>query len=379
MKVLVIGAGLSGCSLARLLVDRGHDVQILEKQARIGGLCITEQAEDGLRYEPYGPRVLHSRNPWVIAFCRRFGDFNGYVHRKGMILEGSLFPFPLTRSALARLRGHERIRRELAERPATPDRTNFETACVSLFGRTLYALFIENYTRKMWGLEPAALSARWAPARLEFREDETPDLFPGQFQGLPREGYSRWLERMVEGIPVNLGATVYEAQAYDVVVSSAPVDETMGHALGHLPYRSLRYTYRRGEAWEHPAYGTINLPQHPRFIRKGNFNVLHGAPPAPSLVQYQEAVSADAQHLPMYPVHTRQSAARFEDYVRACCRSRNLCPHGRLGLFAYLDMDRALELSRALVPVVEQYAALAEADRYTAIHRALSQVGAGPA
>jgi UDP-galactopyranose mutase len=281
--------------------------------------------------------------------------FNGYRHRKGVIIDNQLFSFPITRSAVDRLPKAEQVARELSTRPTEIDRTNFETACLSIFGPTLYGYFISNYTRKMWGIAPAELSAHWAPDRLELRDEETDELFKQEWQGLPVDGYSVWLERMIEGIPVETGVEAMDARAFDMVVSTARIDETAGWRHGRLAYRSLRFTYATDETWEDDRYGTINLPQHSRFIRKCNFKVLHRQPRARSLIQYQEPQDASDGRIPMYPVHTGDNEQLFRKYLSHIVSLPNLCPAGRLGLFEYFDMDEAVSCAMKLVPIVEGY------------------------
>lgn len=367
MKILIVGAGLSGCTIARLLHDRGHDIEIMEKEDCIGGLCITKLTEQGLKYEPYGARTFHTKDPRIVYFVQRFSAFNGYTHRKGMILHGKIYPFPITRSALNDFRGKEQILKELANRPAVIDKTNFETACISIFGKTLYSYFIENYTRNMWGIEPRELTAEWAPKRLEFREDDNDELFRDQWQGLPLEGYSVWLQKMIENIPIRLQTSGFDPADYDVVVSTAPIDSTMNYQLGRLPYRSIDFEYQHNEPWEKDHYGTINTPQHERHIRKCNFNVLHRVCCESNIIQYQQPIPADENNMPMYPINTFENDALFKEYLQKICETDNICPLGRLGLFKYLDMDKAVETSFDMVEVVENYLNISSKERYLAI------------
>lgn len=367
MKILIVGAGLSGCSLARLLKNKGHNVSVIEKQNRIGGLCVTEVNEDGLKYEPFGARTFHSKNPRIVNFISGFDEFNGYAHRKGMIINEKLFPFPITRETISNFKEEKLIADELKNRPGEIDQTNFETACISIFGKTLYGYFIENYTRKMWGIDPEQLTAEWAPKRLELRKDDTEGLFYNQWQGLPRKGYTALLSKMIEGIPLRLNTSSFSDNDYDVVVSSAPIDESMGLKFGRLTYRSLRFDYARNEFWEKDDYGTINLPQHQKYIRKCNFKILHKQESRHNFIQFQEPVAADNGQVPMYPVNTKVSEAIFDKYLKDACKTKNICPLGRLGLFKYLDMDKAVETAFDMVTVVENYLTLNHQDRYQKI------------
>lgn len=354
MKILIVGAGLSGCTVARLLKDKGHDVSLIEKESYIGGLCITRINEDGLKYEPFGARTFHTNDPKTKEFVNRFDHFNGYVHRKGMIINNKLFPFPLFRGAINDFEERDKIIEELNSRPKVVDKTNFERAAISIFGKTLYGYFIENYTAKMWGMPPRELTVDWVPKRLELGDDRDDALFKNQWQGLPVNGYSHLLEKMIQGIPISMNTSHFNKEDYDVVVSSAPIDEIMGYCFGKLHYRSLDFRYEKNESWENDSYGTINLPQHPRYIRKCNFNVLHRERSRNSLIQYQEPVEADEKHLPMYPVNTDKNHKIFEKYLTEMCRT-NICPIGRLGLFKYLDMDKAVSAGFDMIPIVENF------------------------
>jgi UDP-galactopyranose mutase len=289
------------------------------------------------------------------------------VHRKGMMLNDRLFPFPISRQSLENLPERDQILGELASRPAEIDRTNFETACISIFGPTLYKYFVDNYTRAMWGIEPRELTAEWAPKRLEFREDGNDELFRGQWQGLPKNGYSYLLEKVIEGLPVRYKTTAYDVEAHDVVVSTAPIDAIFDHRWGCLPYRSIRFHYQYDDCWEQANYGTINLPQHPRFIRKCNFKVLHRQESPKNRIQYQESVPAGGSDMPMYPVNTAENDQLYERYLQEICRSPSLCPTGRLGLFKYLDMDKAVEVAFDMVDLVERYPAMSCGERFERI------------
>ncbi|TAN62737.1 hypothetical protein EPN16_00955, partial [bacterium] len=188
-----------------------------------------------------------------------------------------------------------------------------------------------------------------------------------QWQGLPRKGYTALLSKMIEGIPLRLNTSSFSDNDYDVVVSSAPIDESMGLKFGRLTYRSLRFDYARNEFWEKDDYGTINLPQHQKYIRKCNFKILHKQESRHNFIQFQEPVAADNGQVPMYPVNTKVSEAIFDKYLKDACKTKNICPLGRLGLFKYLDMDKAVETAFDMVTVVENYLTLNHQDRYQKI------------
>ena len=72
MEVTVIGAGISGLSVSRMLQDK-HQVEILEKQNRPGGLIKCDQINGNL-FHRVGGHVFNSKNQEVLSWF--WGHFN---------------------------------------------------------------------------------------------------------------------------------------------------------------------------------------------------------------------------------------------------------------------------------------------------------------
>ena len=367
MRILIIGAGLSGCSIARLLKDRNHEVLMIEKESNVGGLCKTKVSSNGIKYEPFGARTFHTKYSLIKDFITQFDEFNGYIHRKGMIINQKLFPFPLTKNIIKNFEEKDQILRELKNRPIKIDNTNFETACISIFGKTLYNYIIRNYTLKMWGIDPKQLTAEWAPKRLELRGNDDNRLFKEQWQGLPKNGYSYLIENMIKDISIKFNTTDFNPKDYDVVVSSAPLDKILNYKFGKLEYRSLNFDYLQEKKWENSNYGTINLPQHQKYIRKCNFKILHKQESEHNWIQYQEPIVADDNHVSMYPINTTNNNEIFDKYLKEICNTKNICSIGRLGLFKYLDMDKSVAVAHNMLPIVEKYLNMSCIERYKEI------------
>ena len=79
-----------------------------------------------------------------------------------------------------------------------------EEKAVSLIGRTLYELLIKGYTEKQWGKKATELSPELIN-RLPVRDTFDNRYFNDRYQGIPEEGYSRMIEKMLDGIEVRTG------------------------------------------------------------------------------------------------------------------------------------------------------------------------------
>jgi UDP-galactopyranose mutase len=371
MQILVVGAGITGCSLAHLMKHKGHNVLIKEKQDHIGGLCYTTISPSGILYEPYGGHAFHTKDNRVKELVLKFSDFNNYRHNKGIVINSKLRHFPLSRETIRNMEDSEQILKELKERPKIPDLTNFETYSISKFGLTLYKLFIYNYSKKMWGLEPKELTTEYIRNRIELKNTNT-HIFEDKFQGLPIKGYTELLRNMIHDIPLELNTIKFDESLFDLILFSGRIDELLKFEFGNLPFRSLLFEYQENENWENENYGTINLPQHPKYIRKVNFKIMHQQKINNTLIQYQEPIPAKNNKPPLYPIYTKENIELFNKYLIEACKSDKIIPIGRLGLYKYLEMGQAISLAMDMIPLIEEWKNLNYIDRYSEIKNLLS-------
>ncbi|MFX1280998.1 MAG: UDP-galactopyranose mutase [Promethearchaeota archaeon] len=363
MRILILGAGLTGCTLARKLKDRGYNVSIKEKLSHIGGLCHTKKSPNGILYEPCGGHAFHTTDHRVKQFVLNFSDFNSYRHTKGIFINEVLRHFPLSIDTIVNMDKSEQILKELEERPKKPDLTNFETYAISRFGNTLYKLFIYNYSKKMWGIEPRELTTVYIKNRINLKDNDA-QIFEDDFQGLPVNGYTQFLENMIYDIPLELNQSEFDETLYDLILYSGRIDELFKFKFGTLEFRSLKFHYKENDDWENENYGSINLPQHPKYIRKVNFKIMYQQKTENSWIQFQEPIPFNKTSQPLYPIYTKRNIELFDKYLVEASKSEKIVPVGRLGLYKYLEMGQAISLAIDMIPLIEKWKELNPKDRY---------------
>jgi UDP-galactopyranose mutase len=254
-RVLVVGAGLTACTLAWRLAQEGIESVLLERDRVPGGLVRSEHLE-GVLYEPHGSHIFHTDDEEVWRLANAMTPFNDYRHRVDINIEGKILNWPILVSDIDAQSRSDEIRAQLAEREgvdaqARAAAANFEEWCLELMGPILYERYIKPYTEKQWGRPARELSAQWAPRRVSVRRDNDPYLFPDPFQGWPAgpNGFTDLIDGLLadDRITVctdtdvtleSLDAQIREHDA-DLVVLTCPLDVFAGGRFGHLDWRGI--------------------------------------------------------------------------------------------------------------------------------------------
>src|SRR3954471_14487378 len=252
-RVLIVGAGLTGSTLAHKLGEAGVESVLLERAEVPGGLIRSEHM-GGVLYEPHGSHIFHTEDREVWELATSMTPFNDYRHRVDIVVEGKVLNWPILLSDIEAQSRSEEIMAQLDERreidaAARAQAANFEEWCLELMGPILYDRYIKSYTEKQWGRPAKTLSAKWAPRRVSVRWNNDPYLFPDPYQGWPAgaNGYTDLIDGLLAnnatelrtGVDVTLGNLeqhMREANA-DAVVLTCPLDVFTGAPFGELEAR----------------------------------------------------------------------------------------------------------------------------------------------
>ena len=370
-RVLIVGAGLTGCTLAYRLAQDGVESVLLERASVPGGLIRSDHM-NGVLYEPHGSHIFHTEDREVWELANRMTPFHDYRHRVDIVIEGKLLNWPILVSDIDAQSRSDEIREQLREREgldaaARAQAANFEDWCLDLMGPILYGRYIKPYTEKQWGRPARELSAQWAPRRVSVRRDNDPYLFGDPFQGWPSGsgGYTDLIDGLLglDLIELRTGVDVtlanldehHRATATDVVVLTCPLDVFAGQRFGELEWRGI---FVRHVHVPHVDYAqgamVVNYPglEYP-FIR------IHEAKHA-SRQQIEgtvlgfEFTNAPTRYYPIETARNRQLNDRYQALLRE--EIGRVFFAGRLANYLYIDMDdcmrQALDASEEVLGAV---------------------------
>jgi UDP-galactopyranose mutase len=348
MKVdyVVVGSGLTGSVIARLLKDAGKQVLVVEKRAHVGGLVYDESHPSGIRLHTYGPHLLRTSSDYIWKFLNSFGSFYKHECIVHTLVDGNYMGWPVSKQSINKIAGPE-------WKPAFRGKPgNFEEACLTIMPQIAYNKFVKGYTEKQWGKPADSLSIELA-RRFSVRQDDDPRFKLEKHQGFPVDGYAKLMTKLLSGIPVILNCDYLrhrsEIQANRLLIFTGPIDEFFDFKFGKLAYRGQRrrHTYfpdidylQPSEQVNNPDPATPHIrslewkyimPEEYRSRIKGTL-ITEETPYTPENPLSYEYPFPDELNRTLY--------LRYKDLLHAV-PGVLIC--GRLGEYRYLDMDHAVE------------------------------------
>jgi UDP-galactopyranose mutase len=362
-RILVVGAGFAGAVHARELAEAGFEVDVLDRRGHVGGNAYDEVCSTGERVHRYGPHLFHTNNERVVLWLRRFGVFVPYEHRVQALLgDGRRVPLPVNRTTIEAVFGvrlgdaaavRAFLRGQAEVDPAPANAAAFLNASI---GRVLTDLFFRFYTRKMWAMDLEELDAS-VVKRIPIRTDDESRYFPDdRFQMMPRDGYARLFETILDHPRI----TVTLDQAFDAAslagyahcFNSMPIDVFFDCRFGPLPYRSIRFHHAvrvAGAGVEDAA--TVNFTDDGPLTRETDWSLLpgqavrRGARQTVTREEPCDYLANDQERY--YPVKTCDGRyqAVYARYKALADATPGITFIGRCGTYQYLDMHQVVNQS----------------------------------
>lgn len=357
---LVVGSGFFGATFARTVTDAGKSCLVIEKKPHIAGAAHDKPVNDYF-VSSYGAHIFHTHSKEIWDFIHQFGSFIPFINRPKVVSGNQIFSFPINLMTLHQLWGvktPEEAHRKLQEVTApykTNHPKNFEEWALSMVGQEIYQTFFYGYTKKQWLREPKTLPTsiiQRLPIRLTYDEN----YFTTPYQGMPAEGYTKIIENMLDGIPIETN-TDYLAQrdAWNKVakniVYSGPVDALFNYEYGPLEYNTLMFTQEKkyGDVQGNAVlnYTSEDVPyirsiEYRHFYKHGDLlkHYSHNTTNSESIISYDYPVAYKDHPDPLYPIRDDKNSKIYEKYTKL--KDKTMILGGRLGEYKYLDIDQSI-------------------------------------
>ena len=354
---LVVGAGLYGAIFAHEAKKKGKSVLVVDKRPNIAGNIYTKNIE-GINVHIYGAHIFHTNNTKVWKYITQFAEFNRFTNSPVANYKGELYSLPFNMYTFNKMWGVvtpeeaaakiEEQRKEIVSEPQ-----NLEEQAISLVGRDIYEKLIKGYTEKQWGRECKELPSfiiKRLPVRLTFDNN----YFNALYQGIPRGGYTKLVENLLEGIEVHLN-TDYLNKKEELdklakkIIYTGPIDAYFNYSLGTLQYRSIRFETEVLDATNFQGNAAVNYTDSEtpwtRIIEHKWFEFgkdMEGNDLPKTVISREYSSEWKLGDDPYYPINDDTNNELYTKYKKLADAERKVIFGGRLGEYKYYDMDATI-------------------------------------
>ena len=350
---VIVGAGLFGATFANLAKKDGKKVLIIDKRNHIAGNIYTENIE-GINVHKYGAHIFHTDYKEVWDYVNSFIEFNRYTNSPVARIGNEIYNMPFNMNTFSKiwddvftpedaLRHINEEKKEINHEP-----TNLEEQAISLVGRTIYEKLVKGYTEKQWYRDCKDLPA-FIIIRLPVRLIYDNNYFNDRYQGIPIGGYTKLVEKMLEGIEVRLNNNFfddvdgYKALA-EKIVYTGPIDEYFNYSLGTLDWRSLRFDTKVLDIQNFQGNAVVNYTGHEvdytRVIEHKHFE--YGNQPK-TVITYEFPADYQEGMEKYYTVNDDKNNKLADEYRELTKNEKNVIFGGRLAEYKYYDMDDVIK------------------------------------
>jgi UDP-galactopyranose mutase len=350
---LIVGSGLFGSIFAYEANKRGKRCLVIDKRNHIGGNIYTKEIE-GINVHEYGAHIFHTNNKEVWDYVNSFAEFNRYTNSPIAIYRDELYNMPFNMNTFNRLWGVKtpaeakaKIAEQLAESNITEPK-NLEEQAIKLVGKDIYEKLVKGYTEKQWGTKATELPA-FIINRLPVRFTYDNNYFNDKYQGIPIGGYTKIIEKMLDGIEVRLNTDFFKNREEleglaDKIVFTGMIDEFYDYRFGTLEYRSLRFEHEVLNEENYQGNAVVNYTEYEipytRVIEHKHFE--YGAQ-TKTVITREYPAKWNKGDEPYYPINNEKNNNIYAKYKELADKESNIIFGGRLAEYKYYDMHNVIE------------------------------------
>ena len=347
---LIVGAGLFGSVFAHEAKKRGKNCLVIDKREHIGGNIYCQETE-GINVHKYGAHIFHTDNREVWEYVNSFVEFNRFTNSPVANYRGELYNLPFNMNTFYRLWGVKtpaeakaRIEEQRGEYAHIETPANMEEQALKLCGKDIYEKLIKGYTEKQWGRSAKELPS-FIIKRIPFRFIYDNNYFNDLYQGIPKGGYNKLIEGLLEGIEVRLETDYFcNRDEFDScaekILFTGCIDEFFNYQCGELEYRSLKFEHKHLDIEDFQGNAVVNYTEreipYTRVIEHKHFEF--GTQPT-TVITYEYPDNYEKGKEPYYPVNDERNTEIVNRYRELAKQYPNVIFGGRLGLYTYTDMD----------------------------------------
>nr|QGT49627.1 UDP-galactopyranose mutase [uncultured Candidatus Melainabacteria bacterium] len=353
---LIVGAGISGSTLARKIADEaGEKVLLIDIKNHIGGNCFDYKDKNGITIHKYGSHIFHTNNQEVWSFLNQFTSFNTYMHKVYALIDGIKTTIPFNLNSLYDIfpksmayKFEKKLLNNFEYNSKIPilELKNTKDKDLNFLANFIYEKVFVNYTIKQWGVTPENIDP-YVTSRVPVFISKDNRYFQDKYQGIPIDGYTKMIENIINhpNIETLLSTSYKDLKniSFKRIFYTGSIDEFFDYKLGKLPYRSVSFKIEESNLQYYQNNSVINYPNNYDFTRIHEYKYFLNEKSNKTIIAKE--FSTDFQigvNERYYPILRSENIEIYNEYKKIAKTYPNLYFLGRLGDYKYYDMDKSV-------------------------------------
>ncbi|MFA6883920.1 MAG: NAD(P)-binding protein [Paludibacteraceae bacterium] len=403
MKYAIIGGGVSGLSVAKILKAQNQEVTVYEKYGRPGGMIKCDRI-DGCLFHRTGGHVFNTKRKdvldWFWGNFDKENEFTKTIRNASVVMpDGKNVPYPIENHIYL---FDEDVQKSFIddllsiEKQKGHDPDNFDEFLRGRFGNTLFNLYFQPYNYKVWRRDLSKVPISWLEGKLpmptvsemiynNINHVEERSFVHSSFFYPKTDGSQFIANRLAEGVDVHYNSTVerlsrkndkwyYDEEEYDRVIFCGNIKQIPSLVANFIEEISeYNDEIEKLEAHgttsvfceiEKNPYSWIYLPDRRydshRIICTGNFSESNNAEDKmTATVEFTDEISESSilENLEEMPYSPKYLSSHYERYtypiqssttrtlinsIKGVLEPRGFYLLGRFAEWEYYNMDVAI-------------------------------------
>jgi UDP-galactopyranose mutase len=353
--IIIIGAGISGATLAERYANIGKTVLVIEKRNHIAGNCYDYIDENNIMVNRYGAHIFHTKYEDVWEYVNKFSKWIDFNHKVVASINDHLVPVPINIDTVnilldTNIKNEEEMVEWLKYNTTINlNPINSKESCISRVGEKLYDIIFKHYTKKQWDVYPENLHPSILN-RIPIRNNFDTRYFSDKYEAVPEKGYTCFVNNMLSHSNINVMIDtdyfkIKDELQYLKLFYTGPIDLFYSNfGLPKLEYRSLKFIH---ETYNLPLYQQSFVINYPSpsipYTRSIEYKHLPTANISDKTTVIREYSTSEGE--PYYPIISDSNLELYEKYRQMSLKESNIYFVGRLANYKYFNMDEAIKAS----------------------------------
>lgn len=352
-KVLIVGAGPVGCTIAEILSNKKFNIEIIDSRNHIAGNCYDYKDKFGILVHKYGPHYFRTNKKRIINYLNKFTKWIPGKYIVNAFVDKKYYDFPINLNTINKF-FNKNFNSSQAKSfinkisLKNKNKKNFETHLTSTIGIKLYKKFYKNYTIKQWGINPRLINESVAK-RIPLKFNKNKDYILSKFKLMPKYGFTEMFKKMISKKNINIKLkkkykfSEKDLKKFNFIIYTGPIDAFYDYRFGKLGWRSLKFKFKTFKQKYKQHCLQINYPNNFNHTRSVEYKYVTNQKSNFTTLSYEYPMSTGDPYYPISTIKDKKILKTYQEKSKIL-EKKGIYFAGRLAEYKYINTDQAIEI-----------------------------------